>query len=172
MVMMAEVLCGGQEVDGTRSRSAVGRPGRVGFFRHANGVSRKGIGRCGARESPDGRPERTMRPLRQDSEIGGTWALVLAGGSGTRLRSLTTRDDVFVPKQYCALRRGPSLLTQTLIRAASVAPTARTCAVVAAQHRWCWESQLASMPRANVFVQPQDRGTAHGVLLALLQLHA
>lgn len=111
-----------------------------------------------------------MRPLRQDSEIGGTWALVLAGGSGTRLRSLTTRDDVFVPKQYCALRRGPSLLTQTLIRAASVAPTARTCAVVAAQHRWCWESQLASMPRANVFVQPQDRGTAHGVLLALLQL--
>ncbi len=113
-----------------------------------------------------------MRPHQQHSEIGGTWALVLAGGSGTRLRSLTTRDDVFVPKQYCSLRRGPSLLTQTLIRAASVAPTARTCAVVAAQHRWCWESQLASMPRANVFVQPQDRGTAHGVLLALLQLHA
>ncbi|MHB8477611.1 MAG: sugar phosphate nucleotidyltransferase [Steroidobacteraceae bacterium] len=45
-------------------------------------------------------------------------------------------------------------------------------AVVAAQHRWCWEWQLASMPTANVFVQPQDRGTAHGVLLALLQLHA
>jgi mannose-1-phosphate guanylyltransferase len=118
------------------------------------------------------RPERTMRPHRQDSEIGGTWSLVLAGGSGTRLRSLTTRDDVLVPKQYCALRQGPSLLMQTLIRAASVTHTARTCAVVAAQHRWCWESQLASMPRANVFVQPQDRGTAHGVLLALLQLRA
>jgi mannose-1-phosphate guanylyltransferase len=113
-----------------------------------------------------------MRRHQQDSEIGGTWALVLAGGSGTRLRSLTTRDDVFVPKQYCSLRRGPSLLTQALIRAASVAPAARTCAVVATQHRWCWESQLASMPRANVFVQPQDRGTAHGVLLALLQLRA
>jgi mannose-1-phosphate guanylyltransferase len=114
-----------------------------------------------------------MRPhRRQDSEVGGTWALVLAGGSGTRLRSLTTRDDVFVPKQYCSLRRGPSLLTQALIRAASVAPTVRTCAVVAARHRWCWESQLASMPRANVFVQPQDRGTANGVLLALLQLRA
>ena len=113
-----------------------------------------------------------MRVHYHDSEIGGTWALVLAGGSGTRLRSLTTRDDVFVPKQYCSLRQGASLLTQTLIRAASVAPTARTCAVVAAQHRWCWESQLASMPRANVFVQPQDRGTAHGVLLALLQLRA
>lgn len=114
-----------------------------------------------------------MQPHRQQfNEIGGTWALVLAGGSGTRLRSLTTRDDIFVPKQYCSLRRGPSLLTQALIRAASVAPTARTCAVVAAQHRWCWDSQLASMPRANVFVQPQDRGTAHGVLLALLQLRA
>jgi mannose-1-phosphate guanylyltransferase len=114
-----------------------------------------------------------MRPHRQQSrEVGGTWALVLAGGSGTRLRSLTTRDDVFVPKQYCSLRRGPSLLMQALIRAASVAPTARTCAVVAARHRWCWESQLASMPRANLFVQPQDRGTAHGVLLALLQLRA
>jgi mannose-1-phosphate guanylyltransferase len=114
-----------------------------------------------------------MRPHRQQqSEHGGTWALVLAGGSGTRLRSLTTRDDVFVPKQYCSLRPGPSLLTQALIRAATVAPTARTCAVVAAQHRWCWESQLASMPRANVFVQPQDRGTAHGLLLVLLQLRA
>ena len=32
------------------------------------------------------------------------WVLVLAGGSGTRLESLTTgTDGVVVPKQYCRL---------------------------------------------------------------------
>jgi mannose-1-phosphate guanylyltransferase len=98
---------------------------------------------------------------------------VLAGGAGRRLRALTTTSNgVIVPKQYCSLRRGPSLLTQALIRASSVAPTARTCAVVAAQHRWWWGTLLNALPEDNVFVQPEDRGTGHGILLALLRLEA
>ena len=108
-----------------------------------------------------------------DACVGETWALVLAGGAGSWLRSLTTTPTgVVVPKQFCSLRRGPSLLTQALIRAGSVAPIARTCAVVAAQHRWWWEAPLGSLPRENVFVQPEDRGTAHGMLLGLLQLES
>jgi mannose-1-phosphate guanylyltransferase len=44
-----------------------------------------------------------------------TWALVLAAGEGTRLRSLTTtRSGAAIPKQYCSLRNGPSLLEETL----------------------------------------------------------
>ncbi len=109
----------------------------------------------------------------REAWVGGTWALVLAGGEGSRLRALTTTPNgVVVPKQFCSLRRGPSLLTQSLIRAGTVAPTIQTCAVVASQHRWWWELPLGYLPRENVFVQPENRGTAHGVLLALLRLEA
>jgi mannose-1-phosphate guanylyltransferase len=108
-----------------------------------------------------------------DSRIGANWALVLAAGEGSRLRSLTTTESgAIVPKQFCSLRHGPSLLTQSLIRAGSVALPDRICAVVAAQHRWCWEAPLASLRPANIFVQPENRGTAHGILLGLLEIEA
>src|SRR5262245_9870592 len=39
------------------------------------------------------------------------WSLVLAGGEGSRLRALTTRPcGTSVPKQYCSLHGGHSLL--------------------------------------------------------------
>ncbi|HEY2678594.1 MAG TPA: sugar phosphate nucleotidyltransferase [Steroidobacteraceae bacterium] len=108
-----------------------------------------------------------------DRGFGATWALVLAGGAGSRLRFLTTTESgAVIPKQFCSLRRGPSLLTQSLIRAGSVAPPDRTCAVVASQHRWCWESPLSGLPADNIFVQPENRGTAHGILLGLLRIEA
>jgi mannose-1-phosphate guanylyltransferase len=115
----------------------------------------------------------TRNPEIPEAWVGGTWALVLAGGEGSRLQALTTTPNgVIVPKQFCSLRRGPSLLTQSLIRAGAVAPIIQTCAVVAAQHRWWWELPLGSLPKENIYVQPENRGTAHGVLHALLRLEA
>lgn len=100
-----------------------------------------------------------------------TWALVLAGGDGTRLEGLTRNvHGVVVPKQYCSLQGGPSLLQEALQRAASVAPMQRVCAVVAAQHRHWWTSMLKYLPKRNVIVQPHNRGTAHGILLPLLRI--
>ena len=105
--------------------------------------------------------------------VDGTWALVLAGGEGRRLHPLTTTaSGIVVPKQFCSLGYGPSLLTQSLIRAGSVAPIIQTCAVVVARHKWWWDQPLRSLPKENVFVQPENRGTAHGILLALLRLEA
>lgn len=99
------------------------------------------------------------------------WALVLAAGEGTRLRSLTTtRDGVPVPKQFCSLDGGPSLLQEALSRAESIAHFTRICTVVAAQHRQWWAEPLQMRSRSNVVVQPQNRGTAIGILLPLLQL--
>jgi len=100
------------------------------------------------------------------------WALVLAGGEGSRLHSLTRNvHGVMVPKQYCSLQGGASLLQEALQRAAAVAPMQRVCTVVAAQHRQWWTSMLIGVLRArNVIVQPQNRGTAHGILLSLLRI--
>ncbi len=50
------------------------------------------------------------------------WALILAAGEGSRLRGLTTTPGgLSVPKQFCSLQGGASLLEETLRRAESVA---------------------------------------------------
>ena len=101
----------------------------------------------------------------------GTWALILAAGEGTRLRSLTTAPSGFtIPKQYCSLHEGPSLLHEALFRAGAVAAAAHTCAVVAEHHRRWWASALSYLPGSNVVVQPANRGTANGILLPLLHI--
>jgi mannose-1-phosphate guanylyltransferase len=101
------------------------------------------------------------------------WALVLAAGEGSRLRSLTTTSTgVAVPKQFCSLRGGPTLMDEALRRAHGVAPPAQVCAVVAEQHRPWWQPALATLAPGNAIVQPRNRGTAHGILLPLLQIMA
>jgi len=101
------------------------------------------------------------------------WALVLAAGEGSRLRSLTTTaDGLAVPKQFCSLSGGLSLLQEAVQRAAAVAPPTRICSVVARQHRCWWRGQLHSLEPRNLIVQAENRGTAHGILLPLLHLAA
>jgi mannose-1-phosphate guanylyltransferase len=99
-----------------------------------------------------------------------TWALVLAAGEGSRLRALTTHRGVAVPKQFCSLVGGPSLLEEAMLRAAAIVPRQRVCTIVAEQHRAWWEGPLRFMPRRNVIVQPENRGTAIGLLLPLLHI--
>ncbi len=99
------------------------------------------------------------------------WAIVLAAGDGTRLRSLTTSDrGVAVPKQFCSLDGGPSLLAHALARAAAVVPRRQILVVVAEDHYRWWKRELAGLPAGNVVVQPDNRGTAAGILLPLLAL--
>jgi mannose-1-phosphate guanylyltransferase len=100
-----------------------------------------------------------------------TWALVLAAGEGSRLKSLTTtHTGVAVPKQFCSLHGGPSLLQEALHRAEAVAPRDRICTVVAEQHRRWWEGPLWSLMASNIIVQPENRGTANGLLLPLMHI--
>ncbi|MCI0434568.1 MAG: NTP transferase domain-containing protein [Gemmatimonadetes bacterium] len=100
-----------------------------------------------------------------------TWALVLAAGDGTRLRELTTTSTgISIPKQFCSLRGGPSLLDDALGRAESIACRERICTVVAEYHRQWWEPALVRLPRQNVIVQPGNRGTGNGTLLPLLHI--
>jgi mannose-1-phosphate guanylyltransferase len=100
-----------------------------------------------------------------------TWALVLAAGEGSRLRSLTRNEQgIALPKQFCSLQGGPCLLQEALHRATSVAPLQRICSVVAEQHRQWWAPILSYLPEQNVISQPKNRGTAFGILLPLLRI--
>jgi mannose-1-phosphate guanylyltransferase len=104
---------------------------------------------------------------------GNTWAIVLAAGEGRRLHSLTTTEaGIAIPKQYCSLRGGPSLLREALHRAETVASPANRCIVVARHHKHWWDAELAAEPESNVIVQPSNRGTANGILLPLLHIMA
>jgi mannose-1-phosphate guanylyltransferase len=100
-----------------------------------------------------------------------TWVVVLAAGDGRRLHQLTTNESgVPVPKQFCSLNGGPSLLRSALRRAETVASPHRICTVVAEQHRHWWQPALTPAEHANVIVQPRNRGTANGILLPLLHI--
>jgi mannose-1-phosphate guanylyltransferase len=101
---------------------------------------------------------------------GNVWSLVLAAGDGSRLRSLTTVGGRSVPKQFCTLRGGASLLEEALARAEAVTSPNRVLAVVADDHRRWWEGSLWPLPPENVIVQPGNKGTAAGLLLPLLHI--
>jgi mannose-1-phosphate guanylyltransferase len=112
-----------------------------------------------------------LTPTTQDfAGKGKTWAIVLAAGAGTRLRALTTNPaGIPVPKQFCSLSSGPSLLHQALQRAFGVVPRWRTSIVVAEQHAQWWGPLAEELP-GSIAVQPDDRGTAIGILLALVRI--
>ena len=100
-----------------------------------------------------------------------TWSVVLAAGDGTRLRTLTTDEHgVTVPKQFCSVGGGPSLLRMALQRAAAVTDPRRCLVVVSEEHRRWWEPEVQGLPPENVLVQPSNRGTACGLVLPVLHV--
>jgi len=99
------------------------------------------------------------------------WALVLAGGDGTRLREITRLlAGEPIPKQYCRITGGRSMLEATLDRIAPLAPAERTLAIVNRDHLPLADPQLVSLPPANVLVQPCNRDTGPGLLWSLLEI--
>jgi mannose-1-phosphate guanylyltransferase len=104
---------------------------------------------------------------------GRRWVIVLAAGDGRRLEALTRAPDGRpVPKQFCSFCSGRSLLGDALERGRRLAPPERIVVVVAEQHRAWWESDeaVARLPAENVVVQPENRGTAAGLLLGCLRV--
>ena len=97
------------------------------------------------------------------------WAIILAGGEGVRLRTLTTDSSGrATPKQYCSLLGGSTLVQDAISRAQNIVGQDRLCAVVADSHEQWWCSALSPLRRRNILAQPRNRGTANGVLLAVL----
>jgi len=106
-----------------------------------------------------------------DTSLEHLWGLVLAGGDGTRLQSLTRLlTGQPIPKQYCRILGDRSLLEATLDRLAPLVSPERTLAIVNRAHLELARPQLAGLPARNVLVQPANRDTGPGILVSLLEL--
>jgi mannose-1-phosphate guanylyltransferase len=105
------------------------------------------------------------------TDYGRRWAVILAGGDGTRLRPLTRElagDER--PKQYCRVLGGETLLEQTRERVRHSVSPLRTLIVVTRHHERFYRDALSDLPPRAVVVQPENRGTAAGILYPLLRL--
>jgi mannose-1-phosphate guanylyltransferase len=100
-----------------------------------------------------------------------TWSLILAGGDGTRLGSLTREiaGDAR-PKQFCALLEGETLLERTRRRADLVSSADRQVIVVTRAHEPYYRDLAESLAPCRLVAQPANRGTAPGIVYPLLRL--
>ena len=101
------------------------------------------------------------------------WGVILAGGDGLRLRSLTrsiSGDDR--PKQFCPVVGGLTLLEQTSERVGWSIPAERTMFVVTEKHKRFYQTLTATLPQELLLAQPANKGTAPAILYALLHIAA
>lgn len=104
-------------------------------------------------------------------DAGHNWAVILAGGEGARLHSLTRMPSgVAVPKQFCSLGHSGSLLHDAVTRASLVTSPERITVAVSEHHRRWWQNLDLKIPARNLISQPSNRGTTHGILLPLLRI--
>lgn len=109
----------------------------------------------------------TRRPLMRQ---GARWAIVLAGGEGTRLREFTvSRFGEPRPKQYCAFLGEKTMLDHTLCRAQAVVGARRLVTVIGRGHgRYIGSREM----RGFAIEQPRNADTAAGIMLPLATVMA
>ena len=99
------------------------------------------------------------------------WAVILAGGDGTRLQSMTraiTGDNR--PKQFVPVIGGTTLLDQTRRRVARSVTPDQTLIVVTQKHRRFYSSLAREISPELLLQQPNNQGTAPAILYALLRV--
>jgi mannose-1-phosphate guanylyltransferase len=99
------------------------------------------------------------------------WGVILAGGDGVRLRSLTrlvSGDDR--PKQFSPLLEGRTLLAQTRLRIAESIDRDRTLFVLMRAHEPFYKNELEKVPPHRMVVQPSNRGTLPAILWSLFRV--
>jgi len=100
-----------------------------------------------------------------------SWALLLAGGDGRRLKSLTRQiaGDPR-PKQFCAFFDGETLLDRTRRRAELFTRADRQVLVVSREHEPYYRGLGLDLAPDRLVVQPRNAGTAPGILYPLLRI--
>jgi mannose-1-phosphate guanylyltransferase len=100
------------------------------------------------------------------------WGIILAGGNGERVRTLTSRwKGRHVPKQYCAFVGSRTMLQHTLDRAGLLIKPERQKILIARAHRREAFAQLPEHWHGSVIIQPENRDTLPGILLPLTYVY-
>jgi mannose-1-phosphate guanylyltransferase len=98
-------------------------------------------------------------------------AILLAGGEGKRLASLTraiTGDST--PKQFCPLVGNESMFERTRTRVSSLINADRIISVLRRTRERFYRAIVGETPSRNLVIQPENRGTAPAILYALLRV--
>jgi len=99
------------------------------------------------------------------------WGVLLAGGDGTRLQSLTTRIEGDTrPKQFCRMLGDETLVTQTRRRISPLFDSDKMITIVTKQHEEFYSRELDDRPQTRAVVQPANRGTGVALAAAILML--
>lgn len=96
------------------------------------------------------------------------FAIIMAGGSGTRLWPLSRRDR---PKQVLRLFGDRSLLRIAFDRLAAIIPPERIIVIAAQRHRAAILGDLVALPAENYIGEPEPRDTAAAVAVACAWVH-
>lgn len=92
-----------------------------------------------------------------------TYAVIMAGGGGTRLWPVSRKER---PKQLLPLLGKETLFQSTVARLESVFPPERILVVTVAEQAREMREQVPSIPDQNYLIEPAPRGTASVVALA------
>jgi len=111
----------------------------------------------------------TARLLDESISAPSFWAVIPAGGSGTRLWPLsrTARPKFLLP----LVRRETSLLQDTAERIWAMTPPQRTLVVCGSAHTVAIARQLPEIPEGNLVVEPSPRGSGPAIILAAALIH-
>lgn len=105
--------------------------------------------------SPSTFDEPEMDPLIDTAQ--GLWAIVFAGGIGSRFWPLSTTHR---PKQVLALVNERPLIADTIQRLSPMVPAERVLVVTSADIADALHEVIPEVPRANMLIEPRPLGTA------------
>ncbi len=97
------------------------------------------------------------------------YALILAGGVGTRLWPLSRQNQ---PKQHLTLFGDSTLLESTYARARTLFPKERIFVVTHAREASRIRRELPQMPQQQLVIEPEKRGTGTAIGFALVHILA
>lgn len=117
----------------------------------------------GAVPAENGRMSTTAVAPRMRRQRDSFWAVIPAGGSGTRLWPLSRAQR---PKFLLPLLGNRSLLQQTADRLAPLADPTRTMVVCGSAHAAAVARQLPAVPEGQVIVEPAPRGSLPAIALS------